>query len=619
MPEVSVFKSDLRELEFALFEQVKLGRLLGKAPFQNLSEADARLILKEAHTFSAEVISPTLRESDRAGCHLTPEGVRVPEALKAVWTQYYANGWNTLTLPESQGGQGAPQVLGAAVGELMSGANTGFYMYPGLSMAAASVIREIGSKAQQELFATKIESGASAGTMVLTEPQAGSDLGLITTKATPQPDGSYLIQGNKIFISGGDHDLAENIVHLVLARIDGASAGTRGLSLFIVPRRRVNPDGSPGAPNDVVCTKVEHKLGINASATCALAFGAEGKCIGWLVGQDGAKSGGQEGEGLRNMFLMMNRARIAVGVQSLSLASTAYLNALAYARTRLQGTPLGDRKSSQGPVAILAHPDVRRMLLEMKSTVEGCRALLYYAAGLEDQAAALEADGKGRGAEQLDYLGLFIPMVKAYLSDSAVHVASLAMQVYGGAGYTAEFPAEQYLRDARIFPIYEGTNGIQALDLVGRKLNQNNGALTKRYLKETAAFLEALKAQKGYTAEGKALARAVAALQEVLGHYLKLGMLGKLDEVALTATRFLEAMAKIVVARLLLEGALAAEPLLKAAKPGSADAQFYQGKIAAARFYARNILPTVPGLCEMITAEDTLALDLPDGGFALGG
>jgi len=614
MADGNVFKSDLRDLEFALFEQFRLVELLERAPFKHLSEDDARMILTEAQTFAAEVAGPTLELGDREGCRLTPEGVRVPEGFQALWRQYYADGWNTLTLPEARGGQGAPELLGVAVNELMSGANTAFYMYPGLSMSAAEVIREVGTPEQQELYAAKLENGAWAGTMVLTEPQAGSDLGLITTKATPQDDGSFLIQGNKIFISGGEHDLAENIVHLVLARPEGAPAGTRGLSLFIVPRHRVTPDGSLGEPNDVVCTHLERKLGIHASATCALNFGESGRCQGFLLGEQ--KAGG-EGTGLRNMFLMMNRARIAVGVQSLAVASTAYLNALAYARERLQGAHIKSGRGDRGAVPIIRHPDVRRMLLEMKALVEGCRRLIYYVAGLNDQATAQRAED-GQGAEELEeYAGLFIPLVKAFCSDTAVHVTSLGLQVFGGAGYTAEFPAELYFRDARIFPIYEGTNGIQALDLVARKLSQKGGAHVRRFIKETQAFVGTLQEHPGFENEASTLGQALERLGAVLGVYMQHATQGKLEQVALTATRFLDAMSRVLIARLLLEGALAAEAAAEGLADDAADRAFYAGKIAAARYFARNLLPPVVGELIAVAAMDDAPLTIPDEGFSL--
>ena len=616
MSDVNYFKSDLRELEFTLFEQFKLADLFSSPPFDHMNEEDARMILREAHHFATEVIGPSMQSSDQQGAVKTDQGVKAPAEMHNLWKQYYEGGWNTLAMSEENGGQGAPNLLATAVTELMSGANTAFYMYPALTNGAAGVIRAFGTPEQRELYASRMETGAWGGTMVLTESHAGSDIGLSTTKAVPGPNGGYKISGNKIFISGGDHDITENIVHLVLARIEGAPKGTRGLSLFIVPKIRVNPDGSLGEPNDVTCTNLEHKMGIHGSATAALAFGEGGNCEGYLLGGEQEKSD-EPGEGMRKMFLMMNGARIGVGVQALAVASTAYLNALAYARTRTQGPHFRDGRPESGAVPIIEHPDVRRMLLEMKSIVEGCRALIYHTVRIMDEANALRKKDPD-GANQLnDYFGLFIPLAKSFVSDMALHVTSLALQVHGGAGYTADFPAEQYMRDARIFPVYEGTNGIQALDLVGRKLSQDGGALIGRFTGEMAEFVKALEGRGGYEAEAAVLGKAVESFNQVLGKYMEFLTQDKREIILLTATRFLESMSKILIAKLLLEGALAAEEGLKKATADSADAHYHQGKIAAARFFAGNILPSALTLNEMMASGDTTAMDVPDEGFSL--
>ncbi|MEE8434624.1 MAG: acyl-CoA dehydrogenase [bacterium] len=620
MAEVNFYKSDLREIEFSLFEQFKLTDLFASPPYDHFSEDDARMILKEAYTFATEVVGPTMGVSDRKGAEWTPDGVKAPEEFQGLWKQYYENGWNTLNLPESLGGQGAPHLFSVAVSEMMTGANTAFNMYPGLSMTAAAVIRAVGSPEQKELFPPKIESGDWGGTMVLTEPNAGTDVGLSLTKAAPNDDGSYSITGNKIFITGGDHDLAENIIHLALARIEGAAKGTRGLSLFIIPKFRVNPDGSLGEPNDVVCTKLEHKMGIHASATAALAFGENGNCHGYLLGGDGGNDGkGQDpGEGMRKMFLFMNVARLAVGVQSLAVASTAYLNALAYARTRLQGSHITRGRGEKGAVPIIEHPDVRRMLLEMKSIVEGCRMLTMSTVQNSDQARILRKAGKDEEAQELeDYYSLLLPLVKAHISDMALHVTSTGLQVFGGAGYTNDFPAEQYMRDARIFPIYEGTNGIQALDLVGRKLGQNKGALIERFGEEVHQAVKAVEAHEGYQTEAANLGAALEKFNAALGKFLQLSMNDGMEQVALGATAFLDAMSRIAIAKLLLEAALIAEKGLAKAEPDSQDAQFYQGKIASARYYARHLLPVGTTELETILTDDSSPLDIPDGGFSL--
>ncbi|MBI3993539.1 MAG: acyl-CoA dehydrogenase, partial [Candidatus Lambdaproteobacteria bacterium] len=521
-----------------------------------------------------------------------------------------------LTLPEAAGGQGAPMLLGVAVTEMMSGANTAFNMYPGLTAGAAGLIRSFGSAEQKELYLANMESGAWAGTMVLTEPHAGSDVGLSKAKAVPLGGDAYAVTGNKIFISGGDHDMADNIVHMALARIEGAPQGTRGLSLFIIPKYKVNADGSLGEFNNVVCTNIEHKLGINASATAALSFGESGQCVGYLLGGVSDK-GDSAGTGMSRMFQMMNGARIGVGVQSLGVASTAYLNALDYARTRLQGAHIQRGRPAAGAVPIIEHADVRRMLMEMKSTVEGSRALIYHAVRIQDQVTCLRAAGDESYKELQDYLGLYIPLVKAHVSDCAVHVTSLAIQVYGGAGYLRDFPAEQYYRDSRIFPIYEGTNGIQALDLVGRKLMAGGGKVIGRFSQEINAIIEAMAARQGYEMEAGFLRKALESFNAALGTYMKLMSEGKMEVVPLTATRFLEMMSKIHVARLLLEGAWVAESALGGISADSSDADYYKGKIAGARYYARNILPTAISLGAVIASGDSTALDVSDKGFSI--
>jgi hypothetical protein len=617
MSEINFYKADLRELEFSLFEQFKLAELFTQAPFSHLSADDARLILKEAYTFVTEVVGPTLKPGDKAGVVATNGHIRAPKEFAPVWKQYYESGWNTLTMSEANGGQGAPQLLGASVLEMMSGANTSFAMYPGLTNTAAAVIRALGTPEQRELYAANLEKGRWGGTMVLTEPQAGSDVGLSTSKAVRLPDGSYSITGNKIFISSGDHDITENIVHLALARIEGAPKGTRGLSLFIIPKHRVNPDGSVGEFNDVVCTHVEHKMGIHGSATAALNFGENGRCVGYLLGGE-SKQGTEPGEGMRKMFMFMNTARFGVGLQSLGVASTAYLNALAYARTRLQGAHPTKGRGEKGAVPIIQHADVRRMLMEMKCLVEGCRALIYSTIHMQDQTTTLKVAGKKEAAaENEDYMGLFIPLVKAFVSDTAVRVTSLAVQVYGGHGYLQDHPVEQYFRDARIFPIYEGTNGIQALDLVGRKLGSGGGKLIGRFGQECGAFLETLKKNGTYGAEAAIFAKAVAGMNTAVGKYLEFFTQGKADLVLVSATRFLDAMSHVLIGKLLLEAALLAETSLAKAGSGSQDAQFYQGKIASARYFLRNLVPVATALTEVIASGDGTAVEVPDGGFSL--
>lgn len=618
MSETNFFKSELRELEFVLYEHFKLGELFTSAPFDHMDDEDAKMILTEANHFATEVIGPTNMLLDKKGVDWTPEGVKVPEELKNLWNQYYEGGWNMLTISEEKGGQGAPSMLGTAVSELINGANTAFSMYPGLTGGAAAVIRAVGSDEQRGTFLEKMENGTWGGTMCLTEPNAGSDVGLGTTKAKDNSDGTFNITGTKIFISSGDHDMAENIIHLVLARIEGAPKGTRGLSLFIVPRNKINPDGTSGESNDVTCTGVEEKMGIHASATASLSFGDNGNCIGYPVGGPKKEEGpGGAGDGMKKMFIMMNGARIGVGIQSLAVASTAYLNAVTYARTRLQGADFKEGRPENGAVPIIRHPDVRRMLMDMKSNLEGCRALMYFAVNMQDRSAALRESDPEASKELQDYFGLFTPMVKGYISDMALQITSTAMQVFGGAGYTGDYPAEQYMRDSRIFPIYEGTNGIQSMDLVGRKLMANSGAQVGRFVEEASGVAASTEKLGGFTKEASVFKESLEAFNQVVGKYGEFFTSGRMDLILVTSTRFMEAMSKITVARLLLEQAMIADEKLKTVEPDTQDFHFYQGKIASARYFVLNTLPSAKMLCEVIMNGDDSPMTISDSGFSL--
>ncbi len=465
---------------------------------------------------------------------------------------------------------------------MLSGANAAFNMYPGLAFGAAEVIAMFGTPEQKDMYCTRMFGGTWGGTMCLTEAHAGSDVGSARTTATKNADGSYSIVGTKIFISGGDHDLADNIVHLVLARADGSPAGTKGLTLFVVPRVRPNADGSLGQENDVALGTIEHKMGINGSATCVLNFGENGKCIGWPVGGEASIN-----KGMPQMFVMMNGARIAVGVQGIAVASSAYLNALDYAKERKQGSSISHWKDPTAPrVSILEHADVRRMLLDMKSRVEGIRALAIKLTNHLDRAELAQGDDeKNYHQGQVD---LLVPLLKAYGSDQAFRICETAIQTYGGAGYTRDYPAEQYCRDAKIFSIYEGTNHIQAMDLVGRKLGQAGGANLQAFLGDVGKFVAKY---KDHPAVGPS-AKTLGVSQEALaGSAMKLLMwfqTGKMEMVPLFANRFLEMMSEVAVAWLLLEGAVIAHDKLAGA---GTDKAFYEGKIARGALLRRRRPP----------------------------
>ena len=604
------YKADLRELQFLVFEQFGLRDLLSKEPFAAWGEDEVRMVLDETYKFATEVLGPLNAVGDREKCKLVDGKVITPPGFKDAWKKLYEAGWRQLSGAEEFGGQGAPRTLQVLVEELFSGANVAFMMYPGLSMGAGELIDHCGTDEQRKTYAKRMYQGEWGGTMCLTEPHAGSDVGAARTTAKAQPDGTYKIQGTKIFISGGDHDCASNIVHLVLARIEGAEPGTKGLSLFIVPKYRVNEDGSLGPSNDVKVASIEHKMGINGSATCVMQFGEEDGCIGYLVG-------GVPHQGMKQMFQMMNYARIGVGIQGLAIAGAAYLSALEYARDRKQGSSISAWKDPTAPrVPIIEHPDVRRMLLGMKAKVEGIRALIVKLSMHQDRATALG----GKNDEQASYhqgqVELLTPLVKAYASDQAFRVCEDAIQVYGGAGYCQDYPVEQYLRDSKIFSIYEGTNHIQALDLVGRKLGQGGGKHTQDFFGDIGKFVAAKQDDPVLGSSVKNLAKAQEAVGGAAFQFLGWFKGGEMAKVPLNANRFLEMMSELAVGWLLLEGAaVAAEAQAKLSKDQK-DWAFYEGKKQAAIFYAHNVLPDVVGKAKMLGNGDKSALEIPDEAFA---
>jgi hypothetical protein len=609
---INRYKADLREMNFVLFEQFKLGEILGQGVFADWGEDEVKTALSECYRWVKDVIGPLNVVGDTQGCRLENGRVKTPEGFKQAWDSLYQAGWKAIAASPEHGGAGAPRSLQILVEEMMSGANTAFTMYSGLAYGAAEVIEQFGTPEQQKLYVERMFTGKWGGTMCLTEPHAGSDVGAARTKAVKQADGSYKISGTKIFISGGDHDLAENVIHLVLARVEGAPAGTKGLTLFIVPRVRVNDDGTLGEDNDVAVGNLEHKMGINGSATCVLNFGENDRCIGWPVGGDAKLN-----QGMPQMFKMMNGARIAVGVQGLSVASSAYLNALEYAKERKQGASIRNWKDANAPrVPIIEHADVRRMLLDMKARVEGIRALALKLTVHQDRAAALAGKDDQAVAYHQGQIDLLVPLVKAYGSDQGFQVCATAIQTYGGAGYTRDYPVEQYCRDAKIFSIYEGTNHIQAMDLVGRKLGQAGGANLQAFARDVGAFVAAHSNHPLFGKEVKRLGQAQEALTQSAMKLLMWFQAGQMQMVPLVANRFLEAMSELTVAWLLLDGGIIAEEKKKALTPDHPDWMFYTGKVHAALYYARNVLPGVIDKSKLIEDADTSPLDMPDAAFA---
>jgi alkylation response protein AidB-like acyl-CoA dehydrogenase len=617
---INFFKADRRSLEFTLFEHFRVQDLLDPAfsdYYAHLKKEDIDAVIDQALRFCNEMTGPINGAADSAGCVLQDGQVITPKGFKEAWKKLYELGLPNFMVSLEDGGFQGPQSANVILGEVQSGANTSFMMYPSLTHGALELIEAFALESERKRFVEPMMNGRFSGTMCLSEPQAGSDVGMVTTKAVRIDGNRYKIQGTKCWISGGDHDMAENVVHMVLARVEGAPSGTKGISLFIVPKHRVNDDGSIGAPNDVITTAIEHKLGIKASTTATLSFGENDGCEGYLCGDT-------ENVGMKQMFQMMNGARIAVGVQGLAVASTAYLNALAYARERQQGSSVKAFKDPNAPrVAIIEHSDVRRMLMEMKSKVEGMRSLAVKLAHHADMAIALR-NKSGKTQEDEDaaiyhqgQVDLLTPIVKAYCSDQAFRVCELAIQTYGGAGYVKDNPVEQYLRDAKIFSIYEGTNHIQALDLVVRKLRHRDGKDLDDFVQGISQFVAKHRNDPAVGEEVKALAATATNLQEAGIAQIQYMMTGKLDQFTLSASPFLEAMSHVTVAYLLLEAAIIAERERTQDEAQSQEEfDFYAGKVMSAKFYVNFVLPQAEALCRIIKSGDRSALDIPDHGFS---
>ncbi|MGD9687509.1 MAG: acyl-CoA dehydrogenase family protein, partial [Desulfobacter sp.] len=454
--------SDQRDIDFVVHEILEAHTLSElNDNYADFNKKTIDMVIKEAKNLAIKELLPINKEGDETGCTLENGKVTTPASFKRVFDLFNEGEWLAPTEDPQWGGQGMPFTVAAATAEYFNGANYPFMMYCTLTQGAGHLIEHFGTEAQKKTYLKNMYTGKWTGTMLLTEPEAGSDVGALTTKATPNPGGTYNIVGEKIFISGGEHDLAENIIHPVLARIEGAPAGTRGISLFLVPKYRVNKDGSLGEFNDVICTGIEHKMGIHANSTCSLSLGTKGNCVGTLLGE--------ENKGMKAMFLMMNAARLLVGVQGFACAGAAYMYALDYAKNRIQGRNLTEIRNPEAPaVPIFRHPDVRRQLMVMKSNVEAMRTLIYYVhycIDMSKYAATDEEKAKYHG-----FVEVLTPIAKGYVTDRAFEVCSQGMQVYGGYGFIEEYPMAQLLRDVRITMIYEGTNGIQAMDLLGRKL-----------------------------------------------------------------------------------------------------------------------------------------------------
>ena len=565
------YTAPTRDIQFILHDVLEVS----KAPTPGYSELEpdfTSAVLEEAGKLASEVLMPLNEVGDRQGCTLENGVVRTPEGFKAAFDQVREGGWTALDLPEQYGGQHMPYILGTAVGEMFSAANQAFTMYQGLTHGAASAILAHGTDAQKDMYLPKMASCEWTGTMNLTEPHCGTDLGLMRTKAEQQADGSYRLTGQKIFISSGEHDMADNIIHLVLAKIPGGPEGIKGVSLFIVPKVIVNEDGSLGDRNGVTCGKLEHKMGIHGNATCVMNYDG---ATGWLLGQ--------EHKGMRAMFTMMNEARIGVGMQGLAQADVAYQNALAYAKDRLQGRAVTGAENPDGPAdPLIVHPDIRRMLLDQKSFIEGGRAFLLWGAELIDRSHR----GDDAAAEGL--ISLMTPVIKGFLTDEGFDMTILAQQVYGGHGYIEEWGMSQFARDARIAMIYEGANGVQALDLVGRKLAQDGGKHVMAFFDMVKAFLKEHEGDAALKADFlDPLKAASKDLQAAGMFFMQNGM--KNPNAALSGSYdFMHLFGHVCLGLMWGRMAVAAQAALDA---GTGDAEFYRAKLATGRYYMARRLP----------------------------
>ena len=599
---MSEYRTPFRDMQFVLHELFNSEEhYAGLDSAEKLTPDLLNSIIDGMSQFATDVLHPINLSGDQEGCHWSPEGVTTPAGFKDAYRQYVEGGWAGLSADPAYGGQGLPGSASFLVDEIMGTANWSWCMYPGLSKAATRLLSAAGSEQQKQLYLTRLVSGEWSGTMCLTEPHCGSDVGILKTKAEQSADGSYSITGTKIFISAGEHDLTDNILHMVLARVKGAPNGSRGISLFLVPKFNVNDDGSLGERNGVHCGSIEHKMGIKGSATAVLNFdGAKGFLIG------------KENEGLHHMFIMMNAARVGTAMQGLCVAESTIQRSVDYARERLQMRSLSGPKNPEGPAdPIIVHPDVRRMLLTQKAFAEGSRAFLYWLVMQVDNTMYGSAEQKAQSHMLLE---LLTPVAKAFVTEAGLECANLAVQVYGGHGYIQEHGVEQILRDARIATVYEGTTGIQALDLLGRKVLGTGGETLKGFAKVLNAFCQAHKDDDNLSA----MVARLTGLSKELGELTMLvgaAAMNDPEEVGAASVDYLMYSGYLVLAWVWAQMAEVAHRQLAA---GAGDPNFYTAKLQTARFYYERILPRTLAHAAAVRSGAANVMDMAAENFYLG-
>ena len=591
---MTIYNAPIQDHMFMMFDVLGVDKHSNIPGFEDLTPDLTNAVLEEAGKLASEVLHPLNQSGDEQGCTWDNGVVTTPDGFKDAYKLYCQSGWQSLTSSPDYGGQGLPQTLGLAVSEMMIAANWGFGMYPGLTKGATEAIAAHASDELKNTYLPKMMSGEWSGTMNLTEPHCGTDLGLLRTKAEPQGDGTFKVTGTKIFISAGEHDLTENIIHLVLAKIPGGPEGSRGISLFIVPKFILDADGNPGERNGVSCGSLEKKMGIHSNSTCVMNYD---EAVGYIVGE--------EHKGLLAMFTMMNEARLGVGMQGLAIAEVAYQNAAVYTNERLQGRAISGKKNEDGPAdPIIVHPDVRRMMMTSRAFTEGARGLALWM-GLQVDLLQRHPDEDVREKAE-DLVGLMTPVIKAYFTDMGVEVTSLSQQCYGGHGYIREHGMEQFARDARIAPIYEGTNGIQAMDLVGRKLGAKNGAAVQAFMALVQDNVAANADNEQLAPLAKGLGNALQHLQQATMWLMQNGLTNP-DNAGAGAVDYLRIMALVGMGHVwLMQAQTAAEKLAE----GGANEPYMKNKLITARFFFERMLPdTIAHLAKLEAgAESTMAL-----------